>query len=254
MATEYPYLCAYSHYESLRQHEEGLWERSFRENVCCARTIEKALKQQYETNRPSLLPEGCAAPILKEYGFKRTSFVLANSLKELEEVPALREMVSEEARAWAKRQRVVSDPTYGRYYMVDTAIVLMNQFVEQVQDAYQALGLFEHEHCAADMYDGNVEGKVLVLSPDTLQEEFWTPENQLWLANGGFGCEPKASGRAIHATCLGDDETVYWNREDFTGVLDEQYLPEWAKEKLEALRASRQNQSAAPAVGGMEMG
>ena len=96
MAAEYPYLCAYSHYESLRQHTEGLWERSFRENVCCARTI--------------------------------------------------------------------------------------------------------------------------------------------------------------HATCLGDEETVYWNREDFTGVLDEQYLPEWAKEKLEALRAPRQDQSAAPTIGGMEMG
>ena len=95
------------------------------------------------------------------------------------------------------------------------------------------------------MYDGTVEGKVLVMSPDTLQEEFWTPENQLWLANGGFGCDPRASGRAIHSTCLGDGETVYWNREDFIGVLDETHLPDWAKEKLEALRTAQQNQNAA---------
>ena len=254
MATEYPYLCRCSRGEAVRTKEEGLWELSFRENVCCARAIEKAIREQCVPNKPALLPEGCAAPILKEYGFKRTCFVLANSLKELEEVPALREMISEEARAWAKQQRVASDPTYGRYYMVDTAIVLMNQFVKQVQDAYHALGLFEHEHCAVDMYDGNVEGKVLVMSPDTLQEEFWTPENQLWLANGGFGCDPRASGRAIHSTCLGDGETVYWNREDFIGVLDETHLPDWAKEKLEALRTAQQNQNAAQMTGGMEMG
>ena len=98
------------------------------------------------------------------------------------------------------------------------------------------------------------KGKVLVMSPDTLQEEFWTPENQLWLATGGFGCNPKASGRAIYAACLGDGEESRWNREDFVGVLDEQYLPAWAQEKLESLRASKQDHHTAPAMGGMEMG
>lgn len=251
MVADYPYLCHLTHGEAVRTHEEDLWEHSFRENVCCARAIEKVIREQYMENKPSLLPEDSATPILKEFGFKRTSFVLAHSVKELEEVSALREMISEDAHKWAKQQRVTRDPTYGRYYMVDTAIVLINQFVKQVQDAYQKLGLFSREHCAAGMFDGNVEGKVLIMSPDTLQEKYWTPENQLWLANGGFGCDPKASGRAIHATCLGDDESVYWNREDFCGVLDEQYLPEWAKEKLEALRAPQQEQAAA---GGMSMG
>ena len=114
--------------------------------------------------------------------------------------------------------------------------------------------LFGFEHCSAGMYDKSVEGQVLVMKPSTLKEEYRSPENQLWLATGGFGCEPKASGRAIYATCLGDGEETRWNREDFCGVLDEQYLPAWALEKLESPRAPTQEQTAAPTMGGMEMG
>ena len=60
-----------------------------------------------------------------------------------------------------------------------------------------------------------------------------------------------ARGQAVYATCLGDGEKTRWNRSDFSGVLDEQYLPDWALEKLEELRAPRQEQSAGPAMGGM---
>lgn len=67
----------------------------------------------------------------------------------------------------------------------------------------------------------------------------------------GFGCSPTASGRAVYATCLSDGEDARWNREDFTGVLDEQYLPDWAVEKLTELRSSRQEQNTGPTMGGM---
>ena len=91
------------------------------------------------------------------------------------------------------------------------------------------------------------------MNPDTLREACWNPRNQLWLAEGGFGCSPDASGRAVYATCLGDGEKTRWNRSDFTGVLDEQYLPDWAREKLEELRGPQQEQDGGPAMGGMTM-
>ncbi len=89
-----------------------------------------------------------------------------------------------------------------------------------------------------------------MLSPDTLKESCWKPENQLWYAESGFGCSPTASGRAVYATCLGDGEKARWDRADFIGVLDEQYLPQWAKEKLEELQAPEND---SPAMGGVEM-
>ena len=70
-------------------------------------------------------------------------------------------------------------------------------------------------------------------------------------ARSGFGCEPHSSGRAVFATCLSDGETARWNREDFTGVLDDKFLPDWAREKLEEMMT--QEQTDAPTMGGMKM-
>jgi hypothetical protein len=42
-----------------------------------------------------------------------------------------------------------------------------------------------------------------------------------------------------------------WNRADFIGVIDEQYLPDWAAEKLSELQGQGQEQD--PPTGGMTM-
>ncbi len=54
-------------------------------------------------------------------------------------------------------------------------------------------------------------------------------------AHDGFGCSPHALGRSIRCTCLGDGEHTRWNRSDFNGILKEEFLPEWAEEKLKEL-------------------
>ena len=59
--------------------------------------------------------------------------------------------------------------------------------------------------------------------------------NGIWLFSHRFG-------RAVYATCLGDGEQTRWNRADFIGVLDEQYLPDWAREKLEELTQGQRPQ------------
>lgn len=249
---EYPYLYRYSYQDAVADGEEDMWKESFRENVCCARAIEEALRESEIPDDPAQLPPDCIAPALEKYGFKRVNFVLAHTVAETEANPAIRHLISDDVRNWAKGQVVVADATYGRYYEVNTAIVLLNQLVRQTQEAFQRLGLLGREQCSAGMYSGDLVGKVLVMKPDTLKEQYWSPQNQLWFATGGFGCDPKASGRAIYAVCLADGEEARWNRENFIGVLDEQYLPEWARERLEALRAPKQ--AASPAMTGMDMG
>ena len=39
-------------------------------------------------------------------------------------------------------------------------------------------------------------------------------------------------GRSVRCTCLSDGEMTRWNRDEFVGVLDEKFLPDWAKESL----------------------
>ena len=90
-----------------------------------------------------------------------------------------------------------------------------------------------------------------MLSPDTLKESHWTQEDQLWLCTGGFGSRPNARGRAVFATCLADGEETRWDRQNFLGVLKDECMAEWAREKL--TRLTRQEQTDVPAMGGMNM-
>ena len=52
----------------------------------------------------------------------------------------------------------------------------------------------------------------------------------------------------MYATCLGDGEKTRWDRADFIGVLKDEFLPDWAREKLEALQTPEQS---GPTMGGM---
>ena len=58
----------------------------------------------------------------------------------------------------------------------------------------------------------------------------------MFLAQSGFGCSPDASGRAVYGQFLIDGEEVRFNRQDFIGICDENYLPDWTKEKLSELQ------------------
>jgi len=101
---------------------------------------------------------------------------------------------------------------------------------KHVIEEYESLQLFTIEHCEEEF--GDLEGKVVIINPKYLKEEYWSPENQLWLATGGFGCRPTASGRAVYSTCLVDGDKNRWDRSCVLGVIKYEYLPDWAREKL----------------------
>ena len=245
MASDFPALYPYSRAEAVRCGETQKHEDSFRENVKCAWDIEKALREHGHDDSPAL-DEGCAQSILEAYGFKRVWFVLSNSLGEM----ALPREISEDVRQWARRAYVPPDGKRNRHFAVDASAPLLEALIRQTREAYQALGLFGPEHCAGDPFKLDYGGKVLVLSPDALRESHWRPKDQLWLGQGGFGYSPDSRGQAVYSVCLGDGEETRWNRVDFIGVLDEQYLPGWAAEKLAKLQAKEQPE---PSSGGMEM-
>ena len=113
----------------------------------------------------------------------------------------------------------------------------------------EEIRLFDQSHCQPDSWSAlDYNGKVLALKPEILKEEYRSAEFQLWLGEGGFGCSPTARGRAVYTTCLGDGEKTRWDRADFIGVLKDEFLPDWAREKLEALQTPEQS---GPTMGGM---
>ena len=228
------YLYPYSAEEARRRDELSLWRASHRENIACKEAIEEAVRQHFNGSH---LDNDCLTEVFQEFGYKRTAWVLANTLQQLEWDGRF----SPKNKAWAEQFSIPWDKQHGPEFVVTSHPAVLDGVVDQYRKIYQELGLFGPEQCEPNSYSSlDYEGKVLVLSPDILKESCWTPQAQLWYAHDGFGCSPYAIGQSIRCTCLGDGEMTRWNRTDFIGVLREEFLPDWAEEKLEELRGQEQ--------------
>ena len=238
------YLYPYSSAEARDRNELSLWRESHKANIACRNAIEDTIRQNFDGMH---LNKNCITPVLDEYGYKRTAWVLANTLHELKWDGRF----SYANKHWAEKIYIPTDLNHNSDFVVRSHPAVLDGFVSFYRKAVQALNLFGAEHCVGDRAEQDYTGKVLVLSPDTLKESCWRQENQLWYAHDGFGCSPHAIGRSVRCTCLSDGEMTRWNRNEFIGVLDDQFLPEWAKPKLAELQA--QEQTDAPTMGGMNM-
>lgn len=79
-------------------------------------------------------------------------------------------------------------------------------------------------------------GQVVVVKADLLRWEYATPDYQLCYATGGNGCNPKARGTTVFCTELYSGDHTTWKRYDILGVANPQQLPDWARERLEAVK------------------
>lgn len=207
-----------------------LWRESHRENIACKEAIESAISSGFDGMH---LGEGCVDSVIGQYGFRRVTWVLSNTIQQ----KSWDGRFSSGNKAWAEKTFIPAGESRNRY-VVESHSAVLNGFVSEYRKAVQALNLFGAEHCESDSYAKlDYEGKVLVLSPETLRESCWDQKNQLWLALDGFGCSPDAIGRSVRCVCLRDGEKTRWNRSDFVGVLKEEHLPDWAMDKLEQLRS-----------------
>lgn len=224
---DYPYLYRGSLAEARRRNQISLWRESLQENIRCKNAIEEAIRRDFDGMH---LKGDCAQKIIEQYGFRRTAWVLSNTLQQKEWDGRF----SPQNKEWARKTFI---PEEGRRtdYLVESHPAVLNGFVLQFREKLQALKLIGPEHCETDSFSSlDYTGKVLVLSPAALREKFWSPENQLWLALEDWKDD------AVRCICLWDDEITSWDRTELIGILKEEYLPDWAKEKLEQLRPSAQ--------------
>ena len=74
------YLYPYSSAEARERDELPLWRESHKASIACRNAIEDAIRQNFDGMH---LDKNCITPVLEEYGYKRTAWVLANTLHEL---------------------------------------------------------------------------------------------------------------------------------------------------------------------------
>ena len=78
---DYPYLYRGSLAEARRRNQIDLWQESLRENIRCKDAIEEAIRRDFDGMH---LKGDCVRRIIEQYGFKRTAWVLSNTLQQKE--------------------------------------------------------------------------------------------------------------------------------------------------------------------------
>lgn len=219
--SEHKPLYKFSSRNAKKYDELELWQRSHKENCNCSRDIEKGIADNYSDNT---LNTEFVKDIISKYGFNRVFWVLANTIQHNKHDVRF----SNENKKWARSIYIPAD-SQNWHFAVENHQGLVNLLVDSVREEWQQLGLYDMTHCTDD---GEYENKVIVFKPSTLKDEYKTPEFQLFYATGGFGCDPGKIGTQVNGYFLKDGEYAHFRRHDFYGVLKEELLPDWAREKL----------------------
>lgn len=71
------------------------------------------------------------------------------------------------------------------------------------------------------------EGKFVIITPEYFKPEFRSAKYQLFLAQGGFGCDPSKIGNAVFGKDC--EETYRQERYNILGVATEAAIREWER-------------------------
>ena len=105
------HLYPYSAKEARKRGELTLWRESYRANISCKAAIEQAIRRNFDGMH---LKTDCAKEVLAEFGYKRTAFVLANTLQELSHDGRF----SPANKAWSKGVYVPLDKEHNPTFVV----------------------------------------------------------------------------------------------------------------------------------------
>lgn len=235
-------LYKFSFEAAKRNDEINKFRESFQENIRCREFLDNQVSKRFDGFH---LPHECLENTVKEFGYDRTMWVIANTILELKGDGRFHR----ENNDWAKKLAI---PQSGRNheFSLHSHSCIVDGLADDVRKMYAALGLFSGEHIADPGESQDYTGKLVILRDTALKEEYGTPENQLFLAESGFGCAPEKVGKKVFGRFLSDGEKGQFYRQDIIGIIADEHIPDWAREKLSELIAEReQTQDDTPKMG-----
>jgi len=143
MTKDHEYLYPYSAQEAKKRNQLPMWRKSYHANVACRKAIEETVRQNFDGMH---LKKDCLEPVLAEYGYKRTEWVLATTLQEL----SWDGRFSRANKQWAARRYIPQDERHNAEITVRSHPAILDGFVDLYREAYQKLALFGPEHCVGD--------------------------------------------------------------------------------------------------------
>ncbi len=92
--------------------------------------------------------------------------------------------------------------------------------------------------CIPGSREMDYSGQFVLIKPSALAPEYRIPDNQVYRAEGGFGCSPTSRGTKVYCRNIFDnDEQERWRREDIAGIVDPTKLPEKFGERMALIEA-----------------
>lgn len=94
---------------------------------------------------------------------------------------------------------------------------------------------------------GNISdftGRIMIVRPEHINSRDVIPENQLFLAQEGPGCNPEDYGSEINGIFLYEREEASLTNDCFLGAMREEHIPEWANEDREDIAEESSNEDA----------
>ena len=73
-------------------------------------------------------------------------------------------------------------------------------------------------------------GRIMIIRPEYFSSRSFTPDEQLFLAQSGPGCDPKEYGGTVNGVFLYDREETSITSDCFLGAMREEHIPAWARE------------------------
>lgn len=122
--------------------------------------------------------------------------------------------------------------------------------VEQIEQERTLRGVppvpLTEDDCIPGSRSWDYTNQLIVIKPEQLTPAARTADHQLLLATGGNGCRPEALGTAVFCTNLFTGESAHWERYHVAGIIRPDRVPEWASEKLSALKNTVEKGTAIP--------
>ena len=234
-------LYRYSAERAKNDGELGTWRESKNENIRCRDFLDEQIAKCFDG---MTLPSDCVENTVKEFGYDRTMWVIANTIQNRKGDGRFHSQNTE----WAKRFNI---PDVGRNYefAMKSHSCLVDGTADDIRKMYAELNLFSGGHIVRSDEPQDYTHKLIILRDTSLKEEYRMPENQLFFAQGGFGCSPEKIGRKVGGQFLIDGERTSFTRQDFIGVIADEFIPDWARKKLAAMSEdSGQTQSNSPEI------
>ena len=213
--------------------ELDAWRESRNENVRCKKFLDEQVAKNFDGFH---LTGDFLEKSVKEFGYDRTMCVIGNTILERKGDGRF----TKENVKWAKSLNIASD-RHNYEFALNSHSCLVDCLASDIRKMFAKLNLFSGKHIVQSDEPQDYTGKLLILRDTSLKEEYRTPENQLFFAESGFGCSPEKNGRKVFGRFLSDGEKSQFYREDFVGIISDEFIPDWAREKLSELNSKQNN-------------